>query len=105
MFYKKEKTTGTQKSKKRPNDDLPSPEENELGGFVYPYNDLLVWAVLMKRQNMAKFFWQLGEEAMVKAVIACKLYRAMAHEAKQSDMVDDTSDELKKYSKYALYFF
>ncbi|XP_077331053.1 transient receptor potential cation channel subfamily M member 6 isoform X1 [Lithobates pipiens] len=98
-YKRKEKTTGTQKSKKRPKDDLPSTEENELGGFVYPYNDLLVWAVLMKRQNMAKFFWQLGEEAMVKAVIACKLYRAMAHEAKQSDMVDDTSDELKKYSK------
>ncbi|KAM5194380.1 transient receptor potential cation channel subfamily M member 6 isoform 2-T2 [Mantella aurantiaca] len=98
-YKRKEKTTGTQKSKKRLKDELTSPEENELGGFVYPYNDLLVWAVLMKRQKMAMFFWQLGEEAMVKAVIACKLYRAMAHEAKQSNMVDDTSDELKRYSK------
>ncbi|CAJ0952325.1 unnamed protein product, partial [Ranitomeya imitator] len=53
----------------------------------------------MKRQNMAMFFWQHGEGTMVKAVIACKLYRAMAHEAKQSNMVDDTSEELKKYSK------
>ncbi|XP_018422030.1 PREDICTED: transient receptor potential cation channel subfamily M member 6 [Nanorana parkeri] len=98
-FKRKEKTTGTQKSKKKLKDELTSTEENELGGFVYPYNDLLVWAVLMKRQKIAMFFWQLGEEAMVKAVIACKLYRAMAHEAKQSNMVDDTSDELKKYSK------
>lgn len=49
---------------------------------------------------MAMFFWQHGEEAMVKAVVACKLYRAMAHEAKQSNMVDDTSEELKTYSKY-----
>lgn len=49
---------------------------------------------------MAMFFWQHGEEAMVKAVVACKLYRAMAREAKQSNMVDDTSEELKKYSKY-----
>jgi len=49
---------------------------------------------------MAMFFWQHGAEAMVKAVVACKLYRAMAHEAKQSNMVDDTSEELKKYSKY-----
>lgn len=49
---------------------------------------------------MAMFFWQHGEEAMVKAVVACKLYKAMAHEAKQSNMVDDTSEELKKYSKY-----
>ncbi|XP_031413155.1 transient receptor potential cation channel subfamily M member 6-like [Meleagris gallopavo] len=55
--------------------------------------------VLMRRQKMAMFFWQHGEEAMVKAVVACKLYRAMAREAKQSNMVDDTSEELKKYSK------
>ncbi|NXH39793.1 TRPM6 protein, partial [Dicaeum eximium] len=74
-------------------------EKYESTGFTYPYNDLLVWAVLMKRQKMAMFFWQHGEEAMVKAVVACKLYRAMAHEAKQSNMVDDTSEELKKYSK------
>ncbi|KFV96385.1 Transient receptor potential cation channel subfamily M member 1, partial [Fulmarus glacialis] len=74
-------------------------ENYETSGFIYPYNDLLVWAVLMKRQKMAMFFWQHGEEAMVKAVVACKLYRAMAHEATQSNMVDDTSEELKKYSK------
>lgn len=54
---------------------------------------------------MAMFFWQHGEEAMVKAVVACKLYRAMAHEAKQSNMMDDTSEELKKYSKYEFSLF
>ncbi|KAG8595786.1 hypothetical protein GDO81_001633 [Engystomops pustulosus] len=99
-YKRKEKTTCTVKSKKKPKDEMSSMEDPELAGFVYPYNDLLVWAVLMKRQNMAMFFWQHGEGAMVKAVIACKLYRAMAHEAKQSNMVDDTSEELKKYSKY-----
>uniref|UniRef100_A0A8C4LIJ1 non-specific serine/threonine protein kinase n=1 Tax=Equus asinus asinus TaxID=83772 RepID=A0A8C4LIJ1_EQUAS len=74
-------------------------DDPEIEGFVYPYNDLLVWAVLMKRQKMAMFFWQHGEEATVKAVIACILYRAMAHEAKESNMVDDASEELKNYSK------
>ncbi|XP_008577695.1 PREDICTED: transient receptor potential cation channel subfamily M member 6 [Galeopterus variegatus] len=67
--------------------------------FIYPYNELLVWAVLMKRQKMAMFFWQRGEEATVKAVIACILYQAMAQEAKESNMVDDASEELKNYSK------
>ncbi|KAM9330708.1 transient receptor potential cation channel subfamily M member 6 [Gastrophryne carolinensis] len=98
-YKHKDKASGTQKGKKKPKDEPSPSEENELAGFVYPYNDLLVWAVLMKRQKMAMFFWQHGEEAMVKAVIACKLYRAMANEAKQSNMVDDTSEELKKYSK------
>ncbi|CAH2294154.1 transient receptor potential cation channel subfamily M member 6 [Pelobates cultripes] len=99
-YKRKEKTTCVQKSKKKNKDEVAATiEENESVGFIYPYNDLLVWAVLMKRQKMAMFFWQHGEEAMVKAVIACKLYRAMGHEAKQSNMVDDTSEELKKYSK------
>ncbi|OXB81722.1 UNVERIFIED_CONTAM: hypothetical protein H355_010283 [Colinus virginianus] len=95
----KEKSTGFHKSKKKSKENIKFPESYESSGFIYPYNDLLVWAVLMRRQKMAMFFWQHGEEAMVKAVVACKLYRAMAHEARQSNMVDDTSEELKKYSK------
>ncbi|NXI56366.1 TRPM6 protein, partial [Chloroceryle aenea] len=95
----KERSTAFHKCKKKSKDDINLAENYESSGFIYPYNDLLVWAVLMKRQKMAMFFWQHGEEAMVKAVVACKLYRAMAREAKQSNMVDDTSEELKKYSK------
>ncbi len=34
--------------------------------FKYPFNELMVWAVLMKRQKMAKFMWQHGEEALAK---------------------------------------
>ncbi|KGL77531.1 Transient receptor potential cation channel subfamily M member 6, partial [Tinamus guttatus] len=95
----KERPTAFHKSKKKSKEFINFAEDCETSGFIYPYNDLLVWAVLMKRQKMAMFFWQHGEEAMVKAVVACKLYRAMAREAKQSNMVDDTSEELKKYSK------
>ncbi|KAM6036065.1 transient receptor potential cation channel subfamily M member 6 isoform 1-T2 [Theristicus caerulescens] len=95
----KERSTAFHKCKKKSKEDINFAENYESSGFIYPYNDLLVWAVLMKRQKMAMFFWQHGEEAMVKAVVACKLYRAMAHEAKQSNMVDDTSEELRKYSK------
>uniref|UniRef100_A0A8B9PX21 non-specific serine/threonine protein kinase n=1 Tax=Apteryx owenii TaxID=8824 RepID=A0A8B9PX21_APTOW len=95
----KERPTAFHKSKKKSKEFINFAEDYESSGFIYPYNDLLVWAVLMKRQKMAMFFWQHGEEAMVKAVVACKLYRAMAHEAKQSNMVDDTSEELKKYSE------
>ncbi|KAI1239710.1 hypothetical protein IHE44_0011137 [Lamprotornis superbus] len=95
----KERSSPFPKYKKKSKEDINYAENYESTGFIYPYNDLLVWAVLMKRQKMAMFFWQHGEEAMVKAVVACKLYRAMAHEAKQSNMVDDTSEELKKYSK------
>uniref|UniRef100_A0A8C8M4C9 non-specific serine/threonine protein kinase n=1 Tax=Oncorhynchus tshawytscha TaxID=74940 RepID=A0A8C8M4C9_ONCTS len=65
---------------------------------VFNFNDLFVWAVLQRRQQMALFLWQHGEEAMVRATVACKLYRAMAHEAKQSNMDDTTVEQLKTYS-------
>lgn len=77
--------------------DIDDPETRR---FPYPFNELLVWAVLMKRQKMSLFFWQHGEENMAKALVACKLCRSMGYEAKKSDVVDDTSEELKEYSKY-----
>ncbi|XP_057404591.1 transient receptor potential cation channel subfamily M member 6 isoform X1 [Balaenoptera acutorostrata] len=95
----KEKSVALHKSRKKSKEEQNISDDPDSTGFIYPYNDLLVWAVLMKRQKMAMFFWQHGEEATVKAVIACILYRAMAREAKESNMVDDASEELKNYSK------
>lgn len=66
--------------------------------FVCTFNDLFVWAVLKHRQEMALFLWQHGEQAMARAVVACKLYRAMAVEAKESNMGDSMAEELKKKS-------
>ncbi|KAK6494322.1 transient receptor potential cation channel subfamily M member 6-like isoform X2 [Huso huso] len=98
-YKRKEKLVSLHKSRKKSKEELNFSEEHDSPEFTYPYNDLFVWAVLMRRQKMAMFLWQHGEEAMAKAVVACKLYRAMAHEAKQSNMMDDTSEELKTYSK------
>uniref|UniRef100_A0A5F8HBL9 non-specific serine/threonine protein kinase n=1 Tax=Monodelphis domestica TaxID=13616 RepID=A0A5F8HBL9_MONDO len=97
--FKDKTVVGLHKSRKKSKEEQNLPEDPDSTGFIYPYNDLLVWAVLMKRQKMAMFFWQHGEEAMVKAVIACKLYRAMAHETEESNMLDGTSEEFKNYSK------
>lgn len=35
-------------------------------GFQYPFSELMVWAVLLRRQKLAKFLWQHGEEALAK---------------------------------------
>lgn len=66
--------------------------------YVYNFNDLFVWAVLRRRQQMALFLWQHGVEAMARAVVACKLYRSMATEARESNMADSLAEELKNYS-------
>ena len=64
----------------------------------FNFNDLFVWAVLHQRQQMALFLWQHGEEALARATVACKLYRSMAFEARQSSMDDNISERFKTYS-------
>ncbi|XP_068092449.1 transient receptor potential cation channel subfamily M member 3 isoform X8 [Hyperolius riggenbachi] len=86
----------TKKREEEVDIDLDDPEINH---FPFPFHELMVWAVLMKRQKMALFFWQHGEEAMAKALVACKLCKAMAHEASENDMVDDISQELNLNSR------
>ncbi|XP_056379054.1 transient receptor potential cation channel subfamily M member 3 isoform X4 [Hyla sarda] len=86
----------TKKREEEVDIDLDDPEINH---FSFPFHELMVWAVLMKRQKMALFFWQHGEEAMAKALVACKLCKAMAHEASENDMVDDISQELNHNSR------
>lgn len=75
-------------------DDLSSKFE-----FDYPFSELLVWAVLTKRQGMAMLMWQHGEEAIAKALVAAKLYKALAHEAADDDLETEVYEELKGYAK------
>ncbi|KAK2854364.1 hypothetical protein Q5P01_007025 [Channa striata] len=87
------------KVKKREEEVEIDVDNPEVSRFQYPFHELMVWAVLMKRQKMALFLWQRGEEAMAKALVACKLYKAMAHESSQSELVDDIYQDLENSSK------
>ncbi|XP_067933259.1 transient receptor potential cation channel subfamily M member 3-like isoform X2 [Watersipora subatra] len=68
--------------------------------FPFPFSDLMIWAVLLKRQKMAKFMWRREEEALVKAIVACKLYKSLAREAIDEPLVDnEVSIELTEYGR------
>ncbi|PNF30784.1 hypothetical protein B7P43_G06168, partial [Cryptotermes secundus] len=73
------------------------PTSKETAVFDYPFNELLTWAVLTRRQQMALLMWQRGEEALAKALVACKLYKAMAHEAAEDDLETQIYEELRNY--------
>ncbi|KAI7813826.1 transient receptor potential cation channel subfamily M member 1a isoform X2 [Triplophysa rosa] len=90
---------GKKKKKKKEEEVDIDVDDPEVSRFQYPFHELMVWAVLMKRQKMALFLWQRGEEAMAKALVACKLYKAMAHESSRSELVDDISQDLDNNSK------
>uniref|UniRef100_A0A3Q3JCB7 non-specific serine/threonine protein kinase n=2 Tax=Monopterus albus TaxID=43700 RepID=A0A3Q3JCB7_MONAL len=94
----KPKLESSMEQSKKSKEEIVDIDDPETRRFPYPFNELLVWAVLMRRQKMSLFFWQHGEENMAKALVACKLCRSMGYEAKKSDVVDDTSEELKEYS-------
>ncbi|XP_065569232.1 transient receptor potential cation channel trpm-like isoform X1 [Artemia franciscana] len=68
----------------------------EAVAFRFPFNELLVWAVLTNRHSMAKLMWQHGEEALAKALIACCLYKSMAEEAADDDLEAEVCEELRK---------
>ena len=44
-------------------------------------------------------WWFKFDCILFQALMACKLYRAMAHEAAQDDLEVDISDELRSYAK------
>lgn len=75
------------------------PFTSEMALFPFPFNELLIWAVLTKRQQMALLMWTHGEEALAKSLVACKLFKAMAHEAADDDLDTEIYDELRNYAK------
>uniref|UniRef100_A0A4W6DDC4 Transient receptor potential cation channel, subfamily M, member 1b n=1 Tax=Lates calcarifer TaxID=8187 RepID=A0A4W6DDC4_LATCA len=94
------RTKGKKKPKKKKEEEVEiDVDDPEVCRFKYPFHELMLWGVLMKRQKMALFLWQRGEEAMAKALVACKLYKAMAHECSESELVDDISQDLENNSK------
>ncbi|XP_059190828.1 transient receptor potential cation channel subfamily M member 1-like [Centropristis striata] len=94
------RTKGKKKQKKKKEEEVEiDVDDPEVCRFKFPFHELMLWAVLMKRQKMALFLWQRGEEAMAKALVACKLYKAMAHECSESELVDDISQDLENNSK------
>lgn len=75
------------------------PFTSEMALFPFPFNELLTWAVLTKRQQMATLMWQHGEQSLAKSLVACKLYKAMAHEAADDDLDTEIYEELRNYAK------
>ncbi|XP_023378462.1 transient receptor potential cation channel subfamily M member 1-like [Pteropus vampyrus] len=91
------------KKKKKEEEAAVDVDDPAASRFQHPFHELMVWAVLMKRQRMALFLWQRGEENMAKALVACKLYKSMAHESSESELVDDISQDLDNNSKWISY--
>ena len=78
---------------------LKPDESHNQKTFDNPFHELFLWAVLMKRQDMATFMWQKGEEALAKSLVAVKLCKRMAQEAEDDDMNQEEILELRNFSE------
>lgn len=67
--------------------------------FQYPFNDLMLWAILTRRHHMAKCMWQHGEQGMAKALIAIRLYKYMSKEAADDYTEVEVSNQLREWAK------
>uniref|UniRef100_A0A1I7UCW5 Ion_trans domain-containing protein n=1 Tax=Caenorhabditis tropicalis TaxID=1561998 RepID=A0A1I7UCW5_9PELO len=76
-FYRKRKIVQKELFKKKSDDQMDENFEEDFS-FAYPFNDLLIWAVLTSRHDMAKCMWIHGEDAMAKCLVAIRLYKATA---------------------------
>ncbi|GFO25838.1 transient receptor potential cation channel subfamily m member 3-like [Plakobranchus ocellatus] len=51
--------------------------EEEPNCFQRPYKQLLIWAVLMNRYQLAHLFWEMGEEPITSALVCTALCKEM----------------------------
>ncbi|XP_060576682.1 transient receptor potential cation channel subfamily M member-like 2 [Ruditapes philippinarum] len=82
-------------------------KDRKLRRFKRPYKMLLVWALLMKRQTLAKLFWELGEEPVTSALAATRIYHAMAknlprHESHLKESFYECENEFEKLATEVL---
>ncbi|UJR35885.1 hypothetical protein I4U23_028628 [Adineta vaga] len=81
------------------NDDVKRNSICDDPPFDFPYNELLVFAVLTKRHEMSLFFWAHGEEALAKALIACRLNKSLAREAQDDELETEIADDFLLYAE------
>ncbi|XP_062944986.1 transient receptor potential cation channel subfamily M member 4 isoform X3 [Cynocephalus volans] len=62
-----------------------------------PWSDLLVWALLLNRAQMAMYFWEMGPSAVASALGACLLLRVLARLESEADEAARRKDLAAKF--------
>ena len=54
---------------------------------------------------MALFLWERGDENLAKALVAGKLFKALAEEMAKEELKADITEELETHSRYVYMLF
>uniref|UniRef100_A0A8C9P1Q6 Transient receptor potential cation channel subfamily M member 4 n=1 Tax=Spermophilus dauricus TaxID=99837 RepID=A0A8C9P1Q6_SPEDA len=70
-----------------------------------PWSDLLLWALLLNRAQMAMYFWEKGTNAVASALGACLLLRVMARLEPEAEEAARRKDLAVKFEGMAVDLF
>uniref|UniRef100_A0A8C0NUY5 Transient receptor potential cation channel subfamily M member 4 n=2 Tax=Canis lupus familiaris TaxID=9615 RepID=A0A8C0NUY5_CANLF len=62
-----------------------------------PWSDLLLWALLLNRAQMALYFWEMGSNAVASALGACMLLRVLARLESEAEEAARRKDLAAKF--------
>ncbi|XP_006868464.1 PREDICTED: transient receptor potential cation channel subfamily M member 4 [Chrysochloris asiatica] len=62
-----------------------------------PWSDLLLWALLLNRAQMALYFWEMGSNAVASALGACLLLRVLARTESEAEEEERRKDLAAKF--------
>ncbi|XP_008843255.1 transient receptor potential cation channel subfamily M member 4 isoform X2 [Nannospalax galili] len=70
-----------------------------------PWSDLLIWALLLNRAQMAMYFWEKGSNSVASALWACLLLRVMARLEWEAEEAARRKDLATKFESMAVDLF
>ena len=53
-----------------------------------PYRELFMWAVFFSRMPLAQIFWKECPDQLGSAIVACKMFKSLASEAKSAGKLE-----------------
>uniref|UniRef100_A0A667HWU5 Transient receptor potential cation channel subfamily M member 4 n=1 Tax=Lynx canadensis TaxID=61383 RepID=A0A667HWU5_LYNCA len=88
---------GYQESKCLLKDKAPSELTLDAVLGQAPWSDLLLWALLLNRAQMALYFWEMGSNAVASALGACLLLRVLARLESEAEEAARRKDLAAKF--------
>ncbi|KAM6223626.1 transient receptor potential cation channel subfamily M member 4 [Rhynchocyon petersi] len=70
-----------------------------------PWSDLLLWALLLNRAQMALYFWEMGSNAVASALGACLLLRVLARSESEAEEAERRKDLATKFEALGIGLF
>ncbi|XP_006898797.1 PREDICTED: transient receptor potential cation channel subfamily M member 4 [Elephantulus edwardii] len=70
-----------------------------------PWSDLLLWALLLNRAQMALYFWEMGSNAVASALGACLLLRVLARTESEAEEAERRKDLATKFEGLSVGLF